>query len=285
MLPSEGLCKWPNSICHQGSHLLQLLNDVLDLSKVEAGRQELHASDFHLGQLVDGMADLFELRCRQKDLQFHVEAEADLGSVRGDEGKLRQVLVNLLGNAVKFTDAGEVVLRVVRNGGDCFFEVRDTGPGITPELQESIFEPFQQGSQGLAAGGTGLGLAIARRHVELMGGRLEVTSDGNGSCFSCRLPLEAGMGRPQPGAESMPGAPAPDLPAVESFDGLALPADLRERLRQAAQMQNLTEVKMCLEQLQSLGEREALLAATLASAVMRFDMRPVLRAVEGTVDG
>jgi hypothetical protein len=75
------------------------------------------------------------------------------------------------------------------------------------------------------------------------------------------------------------------LPAVESFDGLALPADLRERLRQAAQMQNLTEVKMCLEQLQSLGEREALLAATLASAVMRFDMRPVLRAVEGTVDG
>ena len=148
MLPSEGLCKWPNSICHQGSHLLQLLNDVLDLSKVEAGRQELHASDFHLGQLVDGMADLFELRCRQKDLQFHVEAEADLGSVRGDEGKLRQVLVNLLGNAVKFTDAGEVVLRVVRNGGDCFFEVRDTGPGSRRSCRSPYSSRFSRAHKG-----------------------------------------------------------------------------------------------------------------------------------------
>lgn len=274
------------AICHHGSHLLQLLNDVLDLSKVEAGRLELQATDFDLGQVMDGLATLFEPRCRQKSLAFRVERDADLGAVRGDESKLRQVLVNLLGNAVKFTDAGEVVLHVTRDGGDHLFEVRDTGPGIAPELLESIFQPFEQGPSGLAAGGTGLGLAIARRHVQLMGGRLEgASTPGRGSCFSFRVPLDAVSGPPLPKATATPESPTSARAAVETFDGLALPAALRARLRQAAQMQNLTEVKLCLEQLQGLGEREARLAAALTRAVMRFDLRPVLRALEVTVDG
>ncbi|MFH1572270.1 MAG: LamG-like jellyroll fold domain-containing protein, partial [Gemmatimonadota bacterium] len=242
------------SICQHGGQLLQLLNEVLDLSKVEAGRLELQADDFDLGQLVDGLAALFELRCRQKGLQFRVEADAGLGAVRGDAGKLRQVLVNLLGNAVKFTDAGEVVLAVSRHGRDHVFEVRDTGPGIAPEQRETIFQPFQQGPQGLAAGGTGLGLAIARRHAELMGGRLELASaPGRGACFTFRVPLEETAVRTgRAGTPAAPGAGA----AAESFAGMALPAALRSRLREAAQMHNVTEVKLCLEQLQGLGERE-----------------------------
>lgn len=266
------------AICQQGGHLLQLLNDILNLSKVEAGRLELQITDFHLGALVDGLTSLFELRCRQKGLQFRVEADADLAAVRGDESKLRQVLVNLLSNAVKFTDAGEVVLRAVRIEADYLFEVRDTGPGIAPELQDVIFQPFQQAPLGLAVGGTGLGLPIARRHVELMGSRLEMASTpGHGARFYFRVSLEAGA---LPEAAATPGSPA----SVETFDGLALPAALRARLQEAAQMQNLTEVKLCLEQMQGLGEDEARLAATLRQATMHFDLKPVLRALEGTVD-
>ena len=268
------------SICDQGGHLLQLLNDVLDLSKVEAGRQELQATDFHLGELVNGLASLFELHCRQKGLQFRVETDADIGTVHGDEGKLRQVLVNLLSNAVKFADTGEVVLLVRRIGRDHLFEVRDTGPGIAPELQEAVFQPFQQAPRGLAAGGSGLGLSIAQRHVELMGGSLELESaPGHGARFTFRLPLA-------PAATSRQAPTAPEVEAApESFAGLALPAALRRRLREAARMHNVTEVKLCLEHLQGLGEREARLAAVLSGAVVRFDLRHVLEILEKTIDG
>ena len=272
------------AICENGGHLLQLLNDVLDLSKVEAGHLALQPTDFYLGTLLQALARLFEPQCRQKGLRFRVEADANLGAVRGDEGKLRQVLVNLLGNAVKFSDVGEVVLRVTRIGSDYFFEVQDSGPGVAPEARDTIFQPFQQGPLGLAAGGTGLGLSIARRHVEMMGGRLElVSTQDRGSCFCFYLSLQAGASLP-PLASAPPDSAQSQLATVESFDGLVLPAALRARLRQAAQMQNLTEVKLCLEQLGKLGEREARLATTLTQSVRLFDLGPVLRAVEGTVD-
>jgi len=266
------------AICEHGGHLLGLIDDILDLSKAEAGRMELQPVDFDLGQVIDSLQVLFEVRCRQRGLQLRIEREeGEAGVVRGDESKLRQVLVNLLGNAVKFTDEGEVVLRVSNCGGEYGFEVCDTGPGIEPEQQEAMFQPFRQGSSGLARGGTGLGLSIAQRHVALMGGRLEVVSSpGPGACFSFRIPLEKVA--PAPARAASPQG-------IAAFEGLVLPPALRSRLRQAVRMHNVTEVKRCLEDMQRLGEREARLADALTGAVNRFDLSPVIKALEATVDG
>ena len=183
------------TIGDSGQHLLGLINDILDISKIEAGRQELNPSDFNLRGLVQGLGTMFEVRCRQKGLGWRLEEDLPAGFVYGDENKLRQVLSNLLGNAVKFSDEGEVVLRGKALGGDRYsFEISDTGPGIAPEQQAAIFEPFQQGMEGFHRGGTGLGLAIARRHVELMGGRLELESaPGQGTHFTLDVVLPPGQ--------------------------------------------------------------------------------------------
>jgi signal transduction histidine kinase/ligand-binding sensor domain-containing protein/DNA-binding response OmpR family regulator len=180
------------TIDRSGNHLLALINEILDLSKIESGRMELAEADFDLAELVAELSGMFELRCRQNGLGWRV---AGLGSaplpVRGDAVKLRQVLINLLGNAVKFTDSGEVTLRIRRLPNDRIqFDVQDTGAGIPPAVQEKIFEPFTQASEGKKKGGTGLGLAISRRQIELMGGTLAVESTlGVGTRFYFTLVL------------------------------------------------------------------------------------------------
>lgn len=258
------------TICEHGGLLLGMVDDILDLSKSEAGHMELHLIDFDLGRLVDSLQTLFAMRCRQKDLQWEVVREGELGMVRGDEAKLRQVLVNLLGNAVKFTDEGSVVLHVSKSEDEYSFEVRDTGPGIVPEQQTAMFEPFQQGAAGLARGGTGLGLAIVQRHVTLMGGRLQLVSGPNeGTQFTISMQL--------PSIVTTLRASVSD--EIEPATAVDLPVDLAGRLLNAAQMHNITEVKRCLEQMAGLGEHEARLAAILGESVRRFDLAPVLRAM------
>lgn len=176
-------------------HLLHLVNEILDLSKIDAGRMELAPVDFDLIALVRELAALFQHPCEEKKLGLLVEGLGDTRAlpVRGDEGKLRQVLINLLGNAVKFTERGRITLRVLEGDGSQWrFEVEDTGIGIHPEAQVAIFKPFQQGPGSRSRGGTGLGLTIARRQVELMGGTLGVDSRvGAGSRFhfGIELPL------------------------------------------------------------------------------------------------
>jgi signal transduction histidine kinase/CheY-like chemotaxis protein len=255
-----------------GDHLLAMINDILDLSKIEAGRMELQESDFDLGSLVQGLAEMFRVRCEEKQLELRVEwgsaecgvrsaesesrfathVEGEKGgkgeeghgqeghvpalspspfppfppaplAVRGDEGKLRQVLINLLGNAVKFTERGSVVLRLesrlqpvgasdtltgqqgcgethaadrLKAGLRTYcFEVIDTGKGISPENLRDLFQPFQQGAEGRKKGGTGLGLAITKRQVELMGGTIGVESEvGQGSRFFFEIPLAPAQG-------------------------------------------------------------------------------------------
>ena len=183
------------TIERSGNHLLNLINEILDLAKIESGRMEVVLVDFDLVEIVSDLAAMFKLRCQQNGLGWRV-AGLDSPSlmVRGDEGKLRQVLINLLANAVKFTDSGEVTLRIRRQPDHCFqFEVQDTGPGILPELRERIFEPFTQGAEGHDRGGTGLGLAISRRQIELMGGSLTLESQlGVGSRFGFTLTLPPG---------------------------------------------------------------------------------------------
>lgn len=187
------------TIGRSGEHLLGLINNVLDLSKIEAGREELNMSVFDLHALIEGLGAMFEMRCQQQELAWVLDADIPAGAVQGDEGKLRQVLINLLGNAVKFTQAGQVQLVVEACGDDRYnFEVSDTGEGIPAAKQASIFEPFQQEDEGLSKGGTGLGLAISLQHVKLMGGDLGVDSTpGEGARFFFSLVLPSAPALPE----------------------------------------------------------------------------------------
>jgi signal transduction histidine kinase/CheY-like chemotaxis protein len=184
------------SISASGQHLLGLINEILDLSKIEAGRMELNPGDFDLAALGHGLAATFQPLCAEKRIGFRVVLDGGGEKiVTGDEGKLRQVLINLLGNAVKFTNAGEVFFRCKNVAGDAWlFEVIDTGLGIPEEERASIFKPFHQGSSAQHQGGTGLGLAIAQRQVELLGGKLELQSErGIGSRFYFQISLPAAL--------------------------------------------------------------------------------------------
>ncbi|MGQ9866651.1 MAG: ATP-binding protein [Pseudanabaenaceae cyanobacterium] len=192
------------SVIYQcGQHLLMLINDILDLAKIEAQRMELHPEDFHLGSFLHSTAGMIAVKAEQKGLQFQTEFAPDLPvAIRADVKRLRQVLVNLLGNAVKFTDRGHVTFRV----GLTYLhpktprlqiEVTDSGIGIKPEDMARLFQPFTQvGDHSRHAEGTGLGLAITKRIVDLMGGTLQVDSRfGVGSTFRVTLPI-AIVGKP-----------------------------------------------------------------------------------------
>jgi PAS domain S-box-containing protein len=180
-----------DAISKCGSHLLDLINDVLDLSKIEAGRMELEPVPTDLRQLTVDLSYVIAEPVRRKGLRFDVELADDLPTrVVVDGRHLRQVLLNLLGNAVKFTPIGELTLIVSRKDDRLAFEVRDTGIGIPHEHLSSIFEEFRQTRDGSAAGGTGLGLTISRRLVHAMGGKLGVKSTVNeGSSFFFDIPL------------------------------------------------------------------------------------------------
>lgn len=204
VLPQEQL-HGLNIIESSGKHLLMLINDVLDLAKVESGTIDLYQTDFHLPIFLNSVGELIRIRADHKGLTFRLEdtptgAESLPTYVHGDERRLRQVLLNLLGNAVKFTVHGHVTLKVTAphpspypSGEGVFlhFEVRDTGIGITPEDIHAIFDPFKQaGQMRQRVQGTGLGLAISRNLIQIMGGTLHVESTlGQGSRFWFDLPI------------------------------------------------------------------------------------------------
>jgi len=180
------------TIQQSGNHLLKLINEVLDLSKIEAGRMELHVTDFDLAHLLHSMSTMFELRCREKQLSWHLKGlETTTLPVCGDESKLMQVFINLLGNAVKFTGKGEVSLEVLHLDENRYrFVVSDTGQGISPQDQQRLFQAFEQGTAGVEKGGTGLGLAISQRILSLMDSQLELESTtGEGAHFSFEVYL------------------------------------------------------------------------------------------------
>ena len=187
------------SIGESGRHLLHLINDILDISKIEAGRTLFNPSDFDLRDMIRSLGSMFDVRCHEKSLNWKLEADVPLGYVRGDEQKIRQVLINLLGNAIKFTQAGEVAFRVKAQGQNMYlFEVEDSGIGIAKDRQRQIFEPFHQEVEGMRQGGTGLGLAIAHRHVQIMNGQLELESEvGKGTRFYFLLSLPPGETQPE----------------------------------------------------------------------------------------
>ncbi|MEE4358610.1 MAG: MASE3 domain-containing protein [Desulfococcaceae bacterium] len=184
-----------------GKHLLNLINEILDLAKIEARKMELHPEQSDFPDFLQGLAEIVKIRAREKDISFHSELASNLPeAVRVDEKRLGQILLNLLSNAVKFTQQGGVVFLVMKTedreaGGDpsalIRFQIEDTGPGIPENCQEDIFSPFKQvGEYSRSTEGTGLGLAISRKLVRLMGSELEVKSRvGKGSIFSFDLQL------------------------------------------------------------------------------------------------
>ena len=182
-----------NDILASGRHLLSLINDILDLAKIEAGRMELDVEDFDLAAAVDNALVLVRERATRKGLALETALDAGLGSARGDQRKIKQVLVNLLSNAVKFTpEGGRIEVRGQRVNGHAEVSVTDTGIGIAPEDHEAVFEEFRQVGTDYAKKheGTGLGLALARKFVELHGGRIWLKSrPGEGSTFTFTIPV------------------------------------------------------------------------------------------------
>ena len=175
-----------------GKHLLGLINDVLDLSKIEAGQLVLSLNDYSIKDMMQGVYVAVEPLAGNKKLNFKLDVPPNLPPARGDERRLSQVLLNLVGNAIKFTDTGEVAMKASTANGSYTVAVADTGPGIAEADQAKIFEEFQQSesTHTKAKGGTGLGLAIAKRIVEMHGGRLWVESKlGSGSTFFFTVPL------------------------------------------------------------------------------------------------
>jgi len=175
-----------------GNHLLSLINNILELSKIEVGMLELCHSDFDLRELVRNIENMFKIRCDQKNIAWQVEFFSEQPVlVHGDQGKLRQILINLVGNACKFTDYGKVIFQVKQIANDRYqFIVKDTGMGIEEDALLRIFDAFHQEKQGELKGGTGLGLNITRRYIELLSGELYVESRLNqGSSFSFDIEL------------------------------------------------------------------------------------------------
>jgi signal transduction histidine kinase/CheY-like chemotaxis protein len=226
------------------THLLGLINDILDLSKVEAGKMELHLETFDVAKLVADVRDTIQPLVAKKTNRLIVDCPVDIGAMRADLTKVRQALLNLLSNANKFTEEGEITLRVWKEEGKmqnaesgqrangasilhssfCLlhFLVTDTGIGMTPEQVSRLFQAFTQADSSTARkyGGTGLGLAITRQFCELMGGRVEVQSEpGKGSTFTLLLPAEVASARPHAAiAEAPATAAASNGPCILVID-------------------------------------------------------------------
>jgi GAF domain-containing protein len=190
--PSEKMLGILKRLEANGRHLLGLINDVLDLSKIEAGQLVLDLSDYSVQDIAQTVRSTLEPLAADKKLTFKVEMAPALPPGRGDGRRLTQVLINLVGNAIKFTDAGEVAVKAEANNGSFQVSVRDTGPGISAADQAKLFQEFQQADNAITRkkGGTGLGLAISKRIIEMHGGKIWVESQpGQGSTFAFTLPV------------------------------------------------------------------------------------------------
>jgi signal transduction histidine kinase len=210
--PSEKMLGILKRLEANGKHLLGLINDVLDLSKIEAGQLVLELSDYCVQDIAQTVRSTLEPLAADKKLAFKLELAPDLPPGHGDGRRLTQVLINLVGNAIKFTDTGEVAIKAEANNGSFFVSVRDTGPGISTADQANLFQEFQQADNAITRkkGGTGLGLAISKRIVEMHGGKIWVESQpGQGSTFAFWLPVVVERQVEPAGGEKLLSHPSP----------------------------------------------------------------------------
>jgi len=187
--------EYSQDIHASGQHLLSLINDILDLSKIEAGRMELEITEFHLPTAIENALTLVRERAGRREIALEIHIDERLGHIEADERKIRQVVLNLLSNAIKFTpEGGRIDVRARPSDGSLELSVTDTGIGIAPEDHEAVFEEFRQvGRSDKKAEGTGLGLTLCRKFIELHGGRIWVKSEvGHGSTFTFTIPERRG---------------------------------------------------------------------------------------------
>jgi len=185
----DDLAVYAQRVRRSSEHLLAMIDEMLDLAKIEAGRMELALEEFEIGTVVRDAADTASPLVERNRNRLEVTCAPGLGSMKSDKTKLRQCLLNLLSNAAKFTRDGVIRMEAFRTAEDIVFRVADAGRGMTPEQSAKLFEPFTQVHSGAAEGGTGLGLAITRRFCGLMGGEISLESTvGEGSTFTIRLP-------------------------------------------------------------------------------------------------
>jgi len=282
---TEGQREHLRIIARNGEHLLGLINDILDMSKIEAGKQTLQLAPFDLGRMALDLQAMFAAAAAAKGLGFTVEASGLPALVLGDERKLRQVLVNLLGNAIKFTSSGKITLRIrsvarIKFGWRTVAEVEDTGPGIDFADINRLFQPFEQAQAGRNhGGGTGLGLAISRKFARLMGGDITVDSKvGKGSVFRVVVYLRYAAYDPEPAGRAADAdrdarVVAGTEPLQELLEGEAsppreLPDELVEELRQAAIELDADLVLGLIEKVKAL---DPAAARRLRSLAQQFD--------------
>ena len=233
---AEGFVPDLQRINAAGKHLLELINGVLDLSKIEAGKMELYLETFEVGPLVRDVAAVLEPLAQKNANRLDVQCAPDVGAMRADLTKLRQTLFNLLSNACKFTERGVVAVAVARettaDGDAIVFAVTDTGIGMTPEQMTRLFEEFGQGDASTTRryGGTGLGLALSRKLSRMMGGDITVTSEpGRGSTFTIRLPAEVREPTPPAPTPALREATSPGTSTVLVIDDDSAVRDLMSR--------------------------------------------------------
>jgi len=271
------------TINRSGNELLTLVNEIINVSKMESGQADVTAIDFDLAVLLKQVATTFEAACQKKNLTWRCDALGDASTlpVNGDASKIREALNTLLENAVMFTEQGTVQLQVVRNHDTTFtFTVTDTGIGISDAQQKTLFTAFADDEQRLAAGGSsvGISLALAHKQVEVMGGKLTVKSaPGSGAQFSFTLPLAAAAAPIAACAESIvdenkPGAidvvAAPN--SAPSFANTAIPTEMLSQIEEMAEMGLLSELQAKITELKSVHSQFAEHLSGLAEK-MQFD--------------
>ncbi len=271
------------TIHQSGEHLLTMITDILDIAKVEAGRLEILLAPFDIRTCVDSVAQMTRLRAEEKNLRFTVTVADDVPSgVVGDQKRVRQVLINLLGNAIKFTSAGEVRVDVTcaETGSDearLRFEVSDTGVGIPNDQLSRIFRPFEQAGNAIdRSGGTGLGLSITQQIVHMMEGQVSVSSIlGAGSRFQVELPFplaENDTRKPLRLTDAVPEPPAPTMTAPHG--------DVLAQLLSLARAGNLRAIRKEIPTIQALGPQYHSFAERLDALAAAYQSPAVLRLIE-----
>ncbi len=279
-------------IQRSGEHLLDLVNDILDMSRIEAGRMPMDIGAVDLRRLVRDVMDMLRVRADEKELELSLDETAEVPHyLRVDQAKLRQVLINLLSNAIKFTPQGGVILRLRwqhdSTGAWLSIEVQDSGVGLQPQDLDRIFEPFVQVGEFSTQGGTGLGLTITRKFIELMGGTISLESTpGEGATFRVSLPVieatAAEVPTPLPVSDSIDLAQDASPEALAPKALAALPPALRQALRDALISLDSERIEAVIAQ---VAQCDALLGEVLAHHADQYHYTPVLAALEQHPEG
>ncbi|MCB0415017.1 MAG: hypothetical protein KDD50_11830, partial [Bdellovibrionales bacterium] len=264
------------TIHKSGNHLLQLINDTLDLSKIEVGKMSIQENPFSISDLLKDLREMFKLNSKEKgvDLKVMIQGFSATDYFIGDNLKLKQVLINLVGNAIKFSESGVVKLRVRKSSEDLFlFEVIDQGPGMERPQLRDVFEPFSQGRSGELEGGTGLGLSISKKYVEFLGGQLKVKSvPEKGSKFYFIIKLEKASVQTKNHSKRN-SIDSNDKPI--NIKELNVHQEILEELIIAAEMHNITLLKKLCKQLSKMKPDDQTLAREIEKLLKDYDLTAI----------